>query len=66
MNRALELQLMEELIGLRRAKTHFLDQAIEFNSVNHYQSEIIFNKERESIFARLPAVAACLRNTQPG
>jgi len=58
MDRALELNLIEELLDLREAKTHFLDQAIEFNSVDHYQSEIIFNKERESIFARLPAVAA--------
>ena len=31
---------------------------MQFNSVDHYQSEIIFNEERESIFARLPAVAA--------
>ena len=58
MDRALELHLIEELLGLREAKIHFLDQAIEFNSVHHYQSEIIFNEERESIFARLPAVAA--------
>ena len=58
MDRALELHLIEELLGLREAKTHFLDQAIEFNSVDHYQSEIIFDEERESIFARLPAVAA--------
>ena len=58
MDRALELYLIEELLGLKEAKTHFLDQAIEFNSVDHYQSEIHFNDERESIFARLPAVAA--------
>jgi phenylpropionate dioxygenase-like ring-hydroxylating dioxygenase large terminal subunit len=58
MDRALELHLIEELLGLREAKSHFLDQAIEFNSVDHYQSERTFNEERESIFARLPAVAA--------
>ena len=46
MDRALQLNLIEELLGLREAKTHFLDQAIEFNSVDHYQSEIIFNEER--------------------
>jgi len=54
MDRALELNLIEELLGLREAKTHFLDQAIEFNSVDHYQSEIIFNKERESILLGSP------------
>ena len=58
MDRVLELRLIEELLGLREAKTHFLDQAIEFNSVDHYQSEAIFKEERESIFTRLPAVAA--------
>ena len=58
MDRALELHLIEELLGLRGAKTHFLDQAVEFNSVDHYQSEAIFKEERESIFTRLPAVAA--------
>ena len=58
MDRVLELQLIEELLGLREAKTHFLDQAVEFNSVDRYQSEAIFNEERELIFARLPAVVA--------
>ena len=58
MDRALELHLIEELLGLREAETHFLDKVMQFNSVDHYQSEIIFNEERESIFARLPAVAA--------
>ena len=58
MDRVLELQLIEELLGLREAKTHFLDQAVEFNSVDRYQSEAIFNEERESIFAQLPAVVA--------
>ena len=58
MDRALELQLIEELLGLREAKTHFLDQSVELSPVDHYQSEAIFNEERESIFARLPAVAA--------
>ncbi len=58
MDRALELHLIEERLGLREATTHFLDEAIGFNSVDYYQSEIIFNEERESIFTLLPAVAA--------
>ena len=58
MDRALELHLIEELLGLREAETHILDQVMQFISVEHYQAEIIFNEERESIFARLPAVAA--------
>jgi len=58
MDRALELHLIEELLGLKEAEAHFLDKAIEFNSVDNYQSEAIFDQERDLIFARLPAVAA--------
>ena len=49
MDRALELHLLEEVFGLREAGTHFLDKVMQFNSVDHYQSEAIFNQERESI-----------------
>ena len=58
MDRTIELQLIDELLSLREAKTHFLDQAIAFNSVDHYQSQAVFDSERELLFARLPAVAA--------
>ena len=58
MNRMQELQLIEELLGLREANKHFLDCAVEFNSVDHYQSEAIFRSEQDLLFDRLPSVAA--------
>ena len=58
MERETEVGLIEELLGLREAKSHYLDDEIEFNSVDQYQSEAIFQRERDQMFARLPAVAA--------
>ena len=58
MDRTTELNLIEELLGLKEEKTHFLESAVEFNSVIHYQSDAVFRRERESLFASLPAVAA--------
>ena len=58
MERKTEIGLIEELLGLREAKSHYLDDEIEFNSVDQYQSEAIFQRERDQMFARLPAVAA--------
>ena len=58
MERETEIGLIEELLGLREAKSHYLDDKIEFNSVDQYQSEAIFQRERDHMFARLPAVAA--------
>ena len=58
MERETEIGLIEELLGLREAKSHYLDDEIAFNSVDQYQSEAIFQRERDHMFARLPAVAA--------
>lgn len=58
MEREIEIGLIEELLGLRQAKSHYLDDEIEFNSADQYQCETIFQRERDDIFARLPTVAA--------
>lgn len=58
MERETEIGLIEELLGLRETKSHYLDDEIEFNSVDQYQSEVTFQRERDHMFARLPAVAA--------
>jgi phenylpropionate dioxygenase-like ring-hydroxylating dioxygenase large terminal subunit len=58
MERDVEIGLIEELLGLREVKSHYLDDEIAFNSVDQYQSEAIFQRERDQMFARLPAVAA--------
>ena len=59
MERETEVSLIEELLGLREAKSHYLDDEIEFNSVDQYQSEAIFQRERDHMFARLPASRTC-------
>tara|TARA_E500000178_G_scaffold293485_1_gene298265 strand:+ start:2399 stop:3535 length:1137 start_codon:yes stop_codon:yes gene_type:complete len=67
MEREIEIGLIEELLGLREAKSHYLDDEIEFNSVDQYKSEAIFQRERDQMFARLPAVAAHVSElTNPG
>lgn len=38
----MELNLIGELLGLKEAEIYFLDQAVQFNPVDHYQSEAIF------------------------
>lgn len=58
MEHEIEVGLIEELLGLREAKSHYLDHEVEFNSVDHYQSETTFQRERDRMFARLPVVAA--------
>lgn len=58
MKRDIEIGLIEELLGLREANSHYLDDEVEFNSVERYQSEAVFQRERKQIFARLPSVAA--------
>lgn len=58
MKRETEIDLIEELLELREAKSHYLDDEIEFNSVDQYQSEAVFQHERDRMFAKLPAVAA--------
>lgn len=58
MERETEIGLIEELLELREARSHSLDEKIEFNSVEQYQSEAVFQCEHDQIFARLPAVAA--------
>ena len=42
MERETEIGLIEELLGLREAKSHYLDDG-EFNSVDQYQSRRFFS-----------------------
>ena len=58
MERETEIGLIRELLGLYEAKSHYLDTEIEFNSVDQYQCETIFQRERDHMFARLPTVVA--------
>lgn len=58
MNRDTELQLIDELLDIKAAKSFYLDQAVTRNSVGHYLSEDRFQLERDRIFKRVPMVAA--------
>lgn len=67
MDRATEIGLMEELLGLKAAKSPFLDDAVARNPVTYYTSEDRFAAEKENIFLRLPrAVAHISELSEPG
>ncbi|MEM7660641.1 MAG: SRPBCC family protein [Pseudomonadota bacterium] len=58
MNRETELELIDELLGLKAGKTHYLDEAVTRNPVDHYLSEDRFDLECERIFRKTPMIAA--------
>ena len=58
MDRATELQLIDELLALKADGSPFLDAAVGRNDVSHYVSEARFDVEREKLFARLPLIVA--------
>lgn len=58
MDRETELQLIDELLDIKAAKSFFLDEAVARNPVEHYVSEERFKLEREQIFKKVPMIAA--------
>lgn len=67
MDRATELQLIDELLELKGQKTHYLDEAVSRNPVDHYVNEERFAQERARIFRKVPMVAAHSSEiSQPG
>ena len=58
MDRATEIELLEELVGLRRARAFFVDDEIATSPVARYTSPERFSREREALFRVLPAVVA--------
>lgn len=58
MDRAIELELIDELIGLRKERSQFLDDEIGSAPVSHYVSEERFSREQQAIFRKLPNAAA--------
>ncbi|MEM9842492.1 MAG: SRPBCC family protein [Pseudomonadota bacterium] len=67
MNRETELQLIDELLRIKAAKSFYLDEAVTRSPVDHYTSQTRFDLEREKIFRRRPlAVAHCSELDQPG
>ena len=58
MDRATELNLIDELLNLKADESAFLDEAVTRNGVEHYFSEERFQQERDRIFRKRPLVAA--------
>ena len=58
MDRETELELINELLALKAQKTHYLDEAVTRNPVEHYLSEERFQLERDHIFRKTPMIAA--------
>ena len=58
MDRKTELELLEELTGLREARSFYLDDAVATSPVKRYTCPERFAQERQAVFGALPAVAA--------
>ena len=58
MDRAEEITLMKEIIGLAEQKSAYLDDTIAHSPISRYHSPERFERERAAIFRRTPIVAA--------
>lgn len=58
MDRATELELLDELLGLRDAKSAFLDETVTTSPVTRYLCRDQFDREQRDVFRALPVIAA--------
>ena len=58
MDRATEIELLEELAGLREARSFFLDDAVTTSPVLRYTCPDRFAQERQALFRSKPVIAA--------
>ncbi|MDE0175937.1 MAG: Rieske 2Fe-2S domain-containing protein [Defluviicoccus sp.] len=58
MDRSTEIELLEELAGLREARAFYLDDSVAASPVARYTCPDRFAREREALFRRLPAIVA--------
>ena len=58
MDRSTEIELLEELAGLREARAFYLDDAVATSPVARYTCPERFSREREALFRALPVVVA--------
>ena len=58
MDRATEFELIREIIGLAEQKSAFLDADISHPPIRRYASAERFDRERATIFTRVPTAAA--------
>lgn len=67
MDRATELQLIDELLAIKADKTFYLDDTVTRSPVEHYTRQDRFDLERQTIFRQLPlAVAHVSEVPNPG
>ena len=67
MERETELQLIDELLGIKAQKTFFLDESVARSPVEHYTSQDRFDLERAKIFRKRPMIVAHVSELdQPG
>ncbi|MEO1042960.1 MAG: SRPBCC family protein [Pseudomonadota bacterium] len=67
MERETELELIDELLGLKAQCSPFLDERTAQNAVSHYTSQERFDRERRAIFQTMPhAVAHVSELKNPG
>ena len=58
MDRSTEIELLEELAGLREACAFYLDDAVTTSPVARYTCQERFSRERQVLFRALPAIVA--------
>ena len=58
MKTAEQIDLLEELLGLRRDRSAFLDEAVERSPVKRYDDPAVFTAERDQIFRATPLAVA--------
>ena len=58
MDRSTEIELLEELAGLREARAFYLDDSVAASPVARYTCPDRFARERDALFRRLPAIVA--------
>ena len=58
MDRSTEIELLEELAGLREAHAFRLDDAVATSPISRYTCSERFSRERQMLFRTLPAIVA--------
>ncbi|MEM8837343.1 MAG: SRPBCC family protein [Pseudomonadota bacterium] len=53
-----QVDLLDELLGLRKEKSAYLDEAVTYSEVARYIDEVRFRLERERIFLKTPFLIA--------
>ena len=58
MDHALQVELLDEILGLRKEKSAYLDEAVTFSKTEKYHEDATFIQEREQIFLKVPFLLA--------